>query len=434
MLPYFLRRMWRRGGYRKGFLQRLGSFDKEILGRVAVMPQRRIWVHAVSVGEIRIALDLIAELRALNQRSGFILTTTTSTGHALAQAQMDARDVLLYYPVDFPWVVRRTLRQLQPKALVLVDGEFWPNLLRELRLNHVPVVLVNGRVSARSFRGYQRLRRWVTPVLSGLDFCGMQSPVDADRIIALGAAPGKTTVLGSAKYDVALAATRSNKIEQVGRLLKTVGLDESCRILLGGSTWPGEEKILLDIFEKLQQTDPLARLVLAPRHMERAPEIEKDIQQASMRIVRWSSVSRNVAECDQGKSGVGKYDSRDVLLIDTTGDLPAFYPHARIIFIGKSLCQHGGQNLVEPAAFGKAVVVGPNMENFAGITAGFLAENAIIQVPDSSSLVENIMRLWIDDRAIAQYGQIAQAVVKKQSGVLAESARRITGLLNDSHN
>ncbi len=426
MLPYFLRRMWRRGGYRRGFLQRLGRYDDETRARLDAIPRaQRVWVHAVSVGEIRVALDFISELRRRRPELFFILTTTTSTGHALARGQMDQRDLLLYYPVDFPPVARRVVNRLQPRALVLVDGEFWPNLLRTLHARRIPAALINGRVSERSFRGYRRLRRWVAPVLAGLDFCGMQSREDAERLTALGANPARVQVLGSAKYDVALAARRAHDGAAVRRALQAAGYGDAARFLVGGSTWPGEEAVLLEAFKRLREQDPAARLILAPRHMERAGEVRAEIERAGLRAALWSDLQTLPAT---PASALPSRPNENVLLVDTTGDLPAFYSQADVIFVGKSLCRHGGQNVVEPAAFGKAVVTGPHMENFSGVTEDLLAADALIQVQDRMELDCALLRLWRDPNLCRQYGERARKLVESKAGVAAASAARVREL------
>lgn len=427
MLPYFLRRMWRRGGYRRGFLQRFGRYDAATRAQLdALPPAQRVWVHAVSVGEIRVALDFIEALRHRRPELRCILTTTTSTGHALARAYLDARDVLLYYPADFPAIVRRAVNRLQPRMLVLVDGEFWPNLLRALHARRIPTALINGRVSERSFRGYRLIRRWVAPVLAGLDFCGMQSRGDAERLTALGANPARVHVLGSAKYDVALAARRAHDGAAVRQALLAAGLGMDRRFLVGGSTWPGEEMILLETFKRLREQDPAAQLILAPRHMERAGAVLEDILRAGLTAVRWSAVRpRPGSPPTVPPAGLnGK-----VLLVDTTGDLPEFYALAEVIFVGKSLCHHGGQNVVEPAAFGKAVVTGPHMENFAGVMEDLLAADAVIQVPDRRELEATLLSLWGNPQQRREYGDRARQLVEAKAGAADAGAARVCELL-----
>ncbi len=427
MLPYFLRRMWRRGGYRRGFLQRFGRYDAATRAQLdALPPAQRVWVHAVSVGEIRAALDFMETLRRLRPELRFILTTTTSTGHALARSHLDARDLLLYYPADFPAIVRLAVNQLQPRILVLVDGEFWPNLLRTLHARRIPTALINGRVSERSFRGYRRIRRWVAPVLAGLDFCGMQSRKDAERLTALGADPARVHVLGSAKYDVALAARRAHDGADALRKLQATGFPGDLRFLVGGSTWPGEETILLETFQRLHAQDPAARLILAPRHMERAAAVLEDIQHAGLQAERWSHW-RNLPEAAAAPAAAGS--GGKVLLVDTTGDLPDFYALAEVIFVGKSLCHHGGQNVVEPAAFGKTVITGPHMENFAGVMEDLLAADAVIQVRDRRELEAELLRLWSNPQLRRQYGERARQLVESKSGAAAASAARVCELL-----
>ncbi|MGI6086856.1 MAG: 3-deoxy-D-manno-octulosonic acid transferase [Kiritimatiellia bacterium] len=422
MLPYFFRRMWRRGGYRRGFFQRLGYYDADLRAKIDALPPQRVWVHAVSVGEIRVALNFIAALRRQRPELCCILTTTTSTGHALAVKNLSPQDVLLYYPADFPGVVRRAVNQLKPRALVLVDGEFWPNLLRLLHARGIPTALINGRVSERSFRGYRRIRLWVAPVLAGLDFCGVQSVGDGERLKALGANPDRVHVIGSAKYDVALAARRAYDDNSMRQAMQAVGLGADRHCLVGGSTWSGEETILLEIFKRIQAQDPAAQLILAPRHMERANDVLEDIQQAGLSAVRWSMA--------RGRNGDASDDlAGKVLLVDTTGDLPGFYAMAEVIFVGKSLCQHGGQNVVEPAAFGKAVVTGPYMENFAGVMEDLLAAGAVIQVQDRQELEATLLRLWNNPQLRLEYGDRARQLVEAKAGAADAGAKRVCELL-----
>ena len=200
LLPRFLLRMWKRGGYRKGFLQRFGRYEAAVQERLRDRP--RVWIHAVSVGEVQIALRFMRALRERRNDLAFVLTTTTSTGHAIAAQHLAADDVLLYFPVDLPWVMARVLDRLRPLALVLVEGELWPNLLRLARRRHVPIMLLNGRLSAHSYRNYRKVRLLVKKTLACFDLFCMQGPEDAQRLRELGAEPEKIRVMGSAKYDV----------------------------------------------------------------------------------------------------------------------------------------------------------------------------------------------------------------------------------------
>ena len=410
LLPWFLRRMCRRGGYRKGFFERFGRFSNDL--RAKLLARRRIWIHAVSVGEMFIAMRIARDLRARNPGLAFIFTVTTSTGRAVAEKQLEKDDVLLYFPVDLPWAVRRVLNAIQPLALILVETEIWPNLLRALNRRHIPVILVNGRISDRSSRGFSRLRVFVREIFGLLDLVCVQGQEDALRMLDLGARPECVHVMGTAKYDEAAAVTT---IPLPTEVFQRAGFPADALLLVGGSTWPGEETALLDLYRGLQGAYPKLRLVLVPRHAERAAEVAMEIEKAGLRGVR-KSVLNGVANTPA---------PAEVLLVDTTGELKRFYAAADIVFVGKSLTQHGGQNLIEPAALGKPVIVGPNMENFRPVMADFLAAGAVVQVNDKTALGTAIERLLDDSSARAVYARLGHDLVQRKAGVVKATVDRI---------
>jgi len=415
-LPHFLRRMLRRGGYRKNFLQRVGVFSPAT--RRSLAARRRIWLHAVSVGEIYVALRFTEEFRRVVPGSSFVVTTTTSTGHRVASAGLSADDVLLYFPVDFPSVVRRVLRVVNPAALILTECELWPNLIRLAAAGGIPVFLINGRISDKSFRGYRALRMFFGPVLRSMDLLLAQSREDQRRLAAIGADPRRIHVLGTAKYDVPGPGPER---EREGRaVLRAAGIDPQDAVLVGGSTWPGEEEILLRLLRRLAPVLPGLRLVLVPRHAERRREVESVITAHGCACVRRS-------ELRGGAPRAG--DPSDVLLVDTTGELVNFYACATAIFVGKSLTSRGGQNIIEPALFGKPIVVGPHTGNFAAVVADFLAADAIVQVRDAVELEQRLRSLLTDPASAAALGARARALVEARRGVVAESVRRIGAVI-----
>jgi len=416
LLPRFLLRMWRRGGYRKGFLQRFGRYEAAVQERLRNRP--RVWIHAVSVGEVQIALRFMRALREHRSALAFVLTTTTSTGHTIAAQHLSADDVLLYFPVDLPWIMARVLDRLRPLALVLVEGELWPNLLRLARRHGVPIMLLNGRMSEHSFRGYRRVRPLVKKALACFDLFCMQGPEDAQRLRELGAAPEKIRVMGSAKYDVTEPLPMD--LGHVRALLLRAGFDADTCWLVGGSTWPGEETILLDLYKKLRAQDPNARLALVPRHAERRQAVMADIRKAGLSCAAWSEL----------KTGRTVHTPvADVLLVDTTGELNHFYALATVIFVGKSLTSHGGQNVIEAAVFAKPIVIGPYTENFTTVIADFRTANALIQVPDASALERAVAELWADNQAAQAYGRRAEQVVRAKVGAIRASAECLLTLL-----
>lgn len=423
LLPQFLLRMYRRGGYRAGFLQRFGLYQAALRERLHSQP--RIWIHAVSVGEVQVALRFMRALREAQNTLAFVLTTTTSTGHAIAAAQLAADDVLLYFPVDLPWIMQRALDHVRPRALVLVEGELWPNLLRLTHRRRIPIMLLNGRLSARSYRNYRKLRPLVKQALQCFDLCCMQGSEDARRISELGADPNKIKLMGSAKYDIA-EPTRTDA-SPVGALLHQAGFTANTRWLVGGSTWPGEETILLNLYKKLRVNDPNTRLVLVPRHAERRQAVMDEIRQAGCNFTLWSELKAAPLANTAFRRTASQ--NPDVLLVDTTGELKFFYALATVIFVGKSLTAHGGQNVIEAAVLAKPIVIGPYTENFAAVIADFRAANALVQVPDSNTLERVIAELWTDSPTALAYGERAKQVVNTKAGAIRASAECLLGLL-----
>jgi 3-deoxy-D-manno-octulosonic-acid transferase len=416
LLPGFLLRMRRRGGYRRGFLERVAVISRVKRDLIASKP--RIWIHAVSVGEVTVALEFIAEFKRQRSDLGFVVTTTTSTGHAIAERKLAASDVLLYFPVDFPCVMRRALSAISPRAILLVETELWPNMIRLAGKRGIPVALVNGRISARSEKGYRLMRRFFTAGINMLNAAFVQTDEDLARLLSLGLRSDLARVSGSAKYDVA----RSDGVQgdNARAVLAAVGFGGEDRIIVAGSTWPGEEEILLEIFSKLKESFAGLRLVLVPRHFERANAVESAIQKYGFGSIRRSGVG---AETAGPQSSVP-----DVLLVDTTGELVGFYECASAIFVGKSLTQHGGQNVIEPAALGKAIAVGPNMENFPEVAADFLSADAMVQVRDAAEL-EAIFRKWLEAPDEARsFGARAASVVHAKRGAVASV---VQSLLSD---
>ncbi|MFC1452491.1 3-deoxy-D-manno-octulosonic acid transferase [Verrucomicrobiota bacterium] len=415
MLPRFLARMWRRGGYGKGFSERFALYPSELAGRIR--PGERIWIHAVSVGEVLVALRFMRGMKEAQPGTGFILTTTTSTGRCVAAARIADDDVLLYFPVDFPWIVKRALSRLRPRALLLTESEIWPNLVRLAHAGGIPVILINGRISESSHRGYRAARPFFSRVLRCMDLLLVQTPGDRDRLTSLGADPERVHVLGTAKYDV--AERDPEEQEDAEAVLRTAGVSSDCPVIVGGSTWPGEEAALLDAYRGLRRAIPALKLVLVPRHAERAGEVAAEIERAGLVHVLRSGLQPGSA----AKTGA------DVLLVDTTGELKRFYSCATVIFVGRSLTRHGGQNIIEPALFGKPVIVGPNMENFPVVAADFLSAGAMVQVGSAAELTAALESFLSDEGKRMEYGARAAAVVREKKGAVRESLRLIAAVM-----
>jgi len=408
MLPKFFLRMSRRGGYRDDFMQRLGWFDSRT--RMRLCAHSRIWVHAVSVGEIYVALRFIRAYREENPDAYFALSTNTSTAHAIGLKELDERDVLFYFPVDFPVIIRIVLRVVRPVRLILVESEYWPNLIRLADRYGVRVSLINGILSERSCKRYGLLRPLMADILGRIDpFC-VQSEVDADRLVRIGAPRDRVHVVGTVKFDVAQRSAEGERVAQL--VMERLKLPEKALVLLGGSTWPGEEALLCASYKRLKKRFSNLFLVLVPRHVERGDEIVRVLQEQELSFVRRSEVE-----------GLLLTDAPDVLFVDTTGELRNFYSVADLIFVGKSICEHGGQNPIEPAMYAKAVIVGPNMENFPSIMPLFLKNRALIQLSGAEDLEPTLA--WLlenrDERILL--GERAFGVVEKHRGAIRETVK-----------
>lgn len=408
MLPKFISRMLKRGGYGQHFEQRIGHFGSNTKARLR--EHRRIWIHAVSVGEIYVALRFIKAYRAEHPDSFFALSTTSSTGHAIAHKEIDARDVLFYFPVDLPVIIRKVLRIINPERIILVEGEFWPNLIRLAGNAGIPIALVNGRMSERSVKGYSKLKSLTKDIFRRINPICVQGEVDAERLIAIGAPPENVHVMGTVKFDVAERDPAGEKTAQ--DILDKIHVSADSMVLLGGSTWPGEEEALCEVYKRLKQKYPSLFLILVPRHVERADEVISCFEQQNLSFLRRSQMN-----------GVFDVECPDILFVDTTGELRNFYSVADLIFVGKSLKEHGGQNPIEPAMYGKPVIVGPNMENFPAVMPVFLENKAIIQVPDLETLESKMGILLGDEPKRNGLGKRAARVVEENRGVIKRTVQ-----------
>lgn len=403
LLPKFIFRMCRRGGYAVDFTQRFGRYEPALKARL--QEGGWVWVQAVSVGELFVAFRVMDAIRGRHPAVRFVLTTNTSTGYAIGRKKMDARDALLYFPLDFPPIMRRVLNLLRPSAIVLIENEMWPNMVRYAHRRGIPVTLVNGRISEHSFKGYLKLRPFTQALLPRIFLFCAQTKCDAERLCTLGAPKERMRVTGSAKYDVIQADPEGER--QAGLILREAGFTPGTPLLLGASTWPGEEAILLDIFKTLRKEAGPLNLCLAPRHVERREEVLRDIREAGLTCTLRS-----------GLPGKKPDAPGDVFLLDTTGELKNYYTHADVLFVGKSLTQHGGQNPIEPAFYGKPIITGPHMENFTGIMDDFIRAGALVQVDDRDGLQNALKKLLADESFRRETGERAGRLVREKGGAI----------------
>ena len=393
LLPGFLLRMTRRGNYRHKFGQRFGIYSAGVREKLAGM--NRVWVHAVSVGEVNIALKLIQSLREEDPGLAFVLSTTTSTGFKLAVSRKSAWLEPIYSPLDFYPIVRRVVRLIRPRCLILVEAEVWPNLVWEVRQIGAKTALVNARLSPRSEKRY-RLARWITaPIFNQLDLLCLQEPRDADRWKSLGLDPAKLVLTGSIKFDDGATAHRTAR--DFRPVLEGIGIPKGAPVLLGGSTFEGEELILAEVYKELRKSHPDLFLILVPRHHERADAVARQLEMTGLTVLRRTN------SLPEGRP--------DVLLVDTTGELAGWYLCATVVFVGKSLCAKGGQNPAEPITAGVPVIFGPHMQNFSTLTRSFLQVDGAMQVNNANEIHNAVSALLASpDRRAAMVANAAKCL------------------------
>ena len=413
-LPGYLLKMRRRGNYRRNFGERFAFYAPDVQARLGDGGGARTWIHAVSVGEVAIALKLAKRLRELNPTFRCVLTTTTPTGLAVAEQAAYAWMEVMYNPLDFLPVVRRAFDSIQPTRLILVEAEVWPNLAAEARRRAVPIALVNARLSPRSERRFRRFRTWVAPTFRCLDLVCVQEAHDVARWGSLGVPHTRIRHVGSIKYDPTEAQSDSTNAAEI---LRDLGVNAGAQpILFGGSTHAGEEEILATVFLKCRAEFPSLVLVIAPRHVERTREIVTRLEALGLRIALRSRF--------MGAEGAAP----DCLLIDTTGELRNWYGVATVVFMGKSLATRGGQNPVEPIIAGKPVVFGPHMENFATLAASLLEHDGAVEVEDAEGLARVCAELLRDHAARDRLVANAEQVLAGHRGATQRTAELLLAL------
>jgi 3-deoxy-D-manno-octulosonic-acid transferase len=412
-LPAYFVKMIRRGGYREKFGQRLGVYDHDV--RLRLSKQESTWLHAVSVGEVNIALKLAHALRALEPDLRCVLTITTTTGFALANKNAPEWIEVMYTPLDYWPIMHRAFSVIKPTRIVLVEAEVWPNLVAFAHERRIPTILVNARLSPRSERRFRRFRFFIAPTFRFLDLVCTQEPEDIDRWTALGVARNRIRTVGSIKYDPD-GSHQDLEAQESARNAVFNDADRDRPVLFGGSTHRGEEEILATIFLRLRQQFPSLRLFIAPRHVERLHEIRAQFAALPIAVTLASELE------------IGRESDADCIVLDTTGDLHRWYVIATIVFVGKSLTAHGGQNPVEPIIAGKPVVFGPHMENFATLAKALVLKKGAIQVGDMDSLELTIAELLRDGDARQRLVQSAREVLNEHQGATARAAASIHGL------
>lgn len=398
-LPMFLLGYFRHGKYRRSISQRLGriTLENDMEGC--------LWIHAVSVGEVGLVAPLVAEMKKRHPQQKIIISTVTETGNETARKKIPDADELIYFPLDFRWVVEKVYHLVRPAVFVVAETEIWPHFLRAMYMHSVPVIMINGRISDKSYRGYKYAKPFIGPVLKEIDAFSMRTEEDAARIIHLGAPQERVQVTGNLKFD----QKDDERTEgEIAELKKSMGLGPEHRLMVAGSTHPGEEEIVLEVYKNVKT--PNLILLIACRHPERVPKIEELVKRMGMSSIRKTELAKT--------QNIGSGNPPPVILLDTVGDLAGIYSLASIVFIGGSLVPKGGQNPLEAAIWGKPVIFGPHMENFREITKLLMQSGGGMQVKNKEEFQSAAMRLLAEPEYAEKLGRAARGVVEENRGAI----------------
>jgi 3-deoxy-D-manno-octulosonic-acid transferase len=381
----------------------------------------RLWLHGVSVGEIQAAIPLVAELRTLLPRAAFIISTSTETGQMLARKHFSPQGALVcYFPLDIPWAVRRYLDYLRPQMFIELESEIWPNFLSQAHRRGVRLALVNARLSGQSLRRFMKYKRYLSGIFDLYDVVAAGSRPDYQRFQRLGISPSRLHLTGNLKYDRLLQGRDESRLQEFRGFLKgteTEPRPAGGRVWLAASTHPGEEELVADAFQELLAPYPALQLVLAPRHPQRAPEVARFLSRRGLSCQLWTGL----------KSGRAT-STAPVVIIDTIGDLFTLYGAADVAFVGGSLVPHGGQNILEPAAWGRVPIYGPNLENFFWAQQILEEAGAGIMVQDVVSLAQAVRDLLDQPGKREEMGRRAQAALVPHQGAARRQAELIAAL------
>jgi len=413
-MPLFLVRLVREKGFGERLRQSFGFIPDAIMSQVA--GKNCIWLHAASVGEIVAASPIVKEIRKALPGVPILISVVTANGYEMAHRIIPDAESIIYFPLDLPWLSERAVQKIGPQAFLPVETELWPNFLRSARRHHIPVMMVNGRISDKSVRRYRHLHGILANMLDTVEKFCMQSTIDAQYIIQMGADPRRVIVTGNTKFDQTYTDASP---EEIAVLRQQLGVTASDPVIVAGSTHKGEEEMLLNALQKVKAAYPEAALIIAPREILRAEEISAMAVKAGF-----------TAATRKGMQG-GSTGGHDVVILDTIGELGKVYSLGDIIFVGGSLVSRGGHNILEPAAHGKPILVGPHMFNFKESYALFSGRGACATVYDETSLTDKILEILSTEPLRRSMSEEALAIVRENQGAAQKSALYLKELLEN---
>ena len=413
-LLFFSLKMLITGKYRNSFIQKLGGRQGKILD--SLKGGRRIWIHAVSVGEVTAAAPIVHSLKAKRPDVQIIFSTSTETGQGMAQKLVKGVDAFIYFPLDLPFAVHKTLELVRPDVFALVETELWPNFLAACHRRGVSSLMLNGRISPRSFHKYQKTGFFWRQVLKNIAAAGMISDIDAARISSIGMDKGRIRVLGNAKYDALAAMAAPALRDEIARRFN-VRRDE--KFLVAGSTHPGEEDAVIQVYKELLTRYPDFKLILVPRHIERTGDVMGLLRTAGFKDII------TVSEINNGR----QRQSESIIVVDVIGELFKVYSLATVVFCGGSLAPKGGQNILEAAAWGKVIFYGPSMEDFSQEAALLEAAGAGIRISNAQELLRGVLQVLDDPKDALERGKRGQSVVNANMGAAERYAEMVVRFL-----
>jgi len=412
--PVVAYRAVRHKRYRTGWDQRFGKITRR-------SPTKKcIWLHAVSVGEVNAAKTIVKELENKFGDFEIVISTTTDTGFARATSLFSEKHQVFYFPFDFSWIMRCAFSNIRPAICLLMELEVWPNFVQIAQQSNIPVIVVNGRISDKSFSRYKKIRPIAKKIFSKISLTLAQTEQYARRFIELGCLDEKVIVTGSLKYDTAQIA---DKVEGADVLAAQININDE-RLWVAGATGNDEEKILLDVYQNLKQQNQFSdlRLAIVPRKPERFDEVAQLIERRGFPLIRYSQIKNNTAQLPA--------NNQMIILGDTMGDLRKFYSLATIIFVGRSLVPMGGSDMAEAAALGKCTIFGPHAFNFKQTVDVLLKDNGAIMVKDRQELLQTMQQCLSEPDFAQSIAKNGQEVIRKNQGATQKSIDQIAKFLN----